>query len=311
MATLAELAEHGIVGSAYALPMPVREEPQGERLSIARIAEIQQRVDAATPGPWEEHAAYGENFYAYLGGPYLRGVGTLNFGDGDDAEADKALTVNAREDIRALLSELFTVRAELRVARGRVAELETDLAAKKQDTEAAVKGWERCRSSLRDAAEQIAGLESDLGGATARVTELEAGQENPLAFAEKLDAKSLDNFLIALASATEHEPQDAAIARIHELIASYRKEGVASVCRCGEPGVGPYVCEADDCSYDFPELNPFGGGPVHGHDAKVSRKCSHCGWHTSVWHVDDGSAEEELHGHIVRAHGSTEGGDAR
>jgi hypothetical protein len=28
MATEAELAEHGIVGSAYALPMPVREEPQ-------------------------------------------------------------------------------------------------------------------------------------------------------------------------------------------------------------------------------------------------------------------------------------------
>jgi hypothetical protein len=124
MATEAELAEHGIVGSADALPMPVGPEPQGERLSIARIAEIQQRAEAATPGPWEEHAAYGENFYAYLGGPYLRGVGTLNFGDGDDAEADKALTVNAREDIRALLAELFTVRAELRVARGRVAELE-------------------------------------------------------------------------------------------------------------------------------------------------------------------------------------------
>src|SRR5690606_21523185 len=124
MGTEAELAEHGIVGSADALPVPPGPEPQGERLSIDRIAEIQQRVNAATPGPWEEHAAYGENFYAYLGGPYLRGVGTLNFGDGDDAEADKALTVNAREDIRALLAELFTVRAELRVARGRVAELE-------------------------------------------------------------------------------------------------------------------------------------------------------------------------------------------
>jgi len=141
MATLAELAEHGIVGSADALPMPVREEPQGERLSIARIAEIQQRVDAATPGPWEEHAAYGENFYAYLGGPYLRGVGTLNFGDGDDAEADKALTVNAREDIRALLSELFTVRAELRVARGRVAELEAKAATARTEAIADVGDW--------------------------------------------------------------------------------------------------------------------------------------------------------------------------
>ncbi|MGW8719624.1 hypothetical protein ACWGNR_09985 [Streptomyces althioticus] len=60
-----------------------------------------------------------------------------------------------------------------------------------------------------------------------RVAELEAAQESPLAFAEKLDAKSLDNFLIALASATEHEPQDAAIARVHELISSYREGGDA------------------------------------------------------------------------------------
>jgi hypothetical protein len=73
-------------------------------------------------------------------------------------------------------------------------------------------------------------------------------------------------------------------------------------CRCDEPGADPYECEADDCTATFSELNPFGGGPVHGHDAKVSRTCG-CGWTTSVWHVDDGSAEEELHGHVVRVHG--------
>lgn len=43
--------------------------------------------------------------------------------------------------------------------------------------------------------------------------------------------------------------------------------------------------------------------PVHGRDAKVSRVCGTCGWRTSVWHVDDGSAEVELNGHVVRAHG--------
>ncbi|MGA5604055.1 hypothetical protein ACPCUF_23970 [Streptomyces griseoincarnatus] len=63
---------------------------------------------------------------------------------------------------------------ELEKLAKRVAELEVDLAAKGQDTEAAVKGWERCRSSLKDATEEIARLESDLGGATARVAELEA-----------------------------------------------------------------------------------------------------------------------------------------
>jgi hypothetical protein len=75
-----------------------------------------------------------------------------------------------------------------------------------------------------------------------------------------------------------------------------------AVCRCGEPDADPYSCEADDCEGEFSELSPFGGGPVEGHDAKVSGTCG-CGWQTSVWHVNDGSAEEELHCHVVRDHG--------
>jgi hypothetical protein len=78
----------------------------------------------------------------------------------------------------------------------------------------------------------------------------------------------------------------------------------AAKCRCDEPDADPYACEADDCTGEFSELNPFGGGPVQGHDAKVSRTCG-CGWRTSVWHVNDGSAEEELHGHVTRVHGGT------
>jgi hypothetical protein len=83
-----------------------------------------------------------------------------------------------------------------------------------------------------------------------------------------------------------------------------REDEPAPKCRCDEPGADPYSCEADDCTGEFSELNPFGGGPVQGHDAKVSRTCT-CGWRTTVWHVADGSAEEELHGHIVRVHGGT------
>lgn len=74
-----------------------------------------------------------------------------------------------------------------------------------------------------------------------------------------------------------------------------------AACRCDEPDADPYSCEADDCEGEFSELNPLGGGPVVGRDAKVSHVCA-CGWHTSVWHVDDGSAEEELHRHVVRSH---------
>lgn len=90
------------------------------RLSPEREAEIAARAEAATPGPWEANAEYGAHFYAYVGGPYLLGVGTLNFGEGTAAEADKALTVNAREDIRELLAELAAVRAERDQAETRV-----------------------------------------------------------------------------------------------------------------------------------------------------------------------------------------------
>ncbi|MFF0009530.1 hypothetical protein ACFYQT_39750 [Streptomyces tibetensis] len=78
----------------------------------------------------------------------------------------------------------------------------------------------------------------------------------------------------------------------------------AQVCRCDEPDADPYACEAVDCSGEFSELNPFGGNtlPVEKASADVSRTCG-CGHRTSVWHVDDGSAEEELHRHVVRAHG--------
>lgn len=81
-----------------------------------------------------------------------------------------------------------------------------------------------------------------------------------------------------------------------------------TVCRC-DKGADPYACEAEpeDCTAEFPELNPFGGGarPVTERSAEVSRACPVCGWHTSVWHVDDGSAEAELHDHVLRLHGGS------
>lgn len=77
----------------------------------------------------------------------------------------------------------------------------------------------------------------------------------------------------------------------------------ATACRCDEPDADPYSCEADNCSGYFSELNPFGGSrPAAEPELKVSRKCSHCDYRTTVWHVDDGSAEAELHEHTVRVH---------
>lgn len=53
-----------------------------------------------------------------------------------------------------------------------------------------------------------------------RVAELEA---YPLAWTDALDAKSLDNFLITLGTATEYEPMDGAIAQIHQTLTQWRE----------------------------------------------------------------------------------------
>lgn len=81
---------------------------------------------------------------------------------------------------------------------------------------------------------------------------------------------------------------------------------VAAACRCDESDADPYQCEADDCTGYFSELNPFGGSrPVNERSTEVSRVCPVCGWKTSVWHVDDGSAEAELYSHVARRHGGS------
>lgn len=75
-------------------------------------------------------------------------------------------------------------------------------------------------------------------------------------------------------------------------------------CTCDEPDADPYTCpaEPEDCNGDFPELNPRAGAPVIERHANICRTCRTCGWETSVWHVDDGSAEVELHGHTLVEH---------
>jgi hypothetical protein len=80
----------------------------------------------------------------------------------------------------------------------------------------------------------------------------------------------------------------------------------ATACSCDQPGADPYACEAEpeDCAAYYSELNPHGAAarPVNERSAEVSRVCPVCGWRTSVWHVADGSAEEELHGHVEGLH---------
>lgn len=71
-------------------------------------------------------------------------------------------------------------------------------------------------------------------------------------------------------------------------------------CRCGPGARDPYACEDGGCNYPFSEMSPFGGGGPR--SAEVVRACPHCGWRTTPWHVDDGSAEADLHDHIKAVH---------
>ena len=107
---------------------------------------------------------------------------------------------------------------------------------------------------------------------------------------------------VAELEAERHSTNEALDDAVQELRA--RGDEPAAKCRCDEPDADPYACEADDCTHEFSELNPFGASarPVNVASAEVSETCG-CGWRTSVWHVDDGSAEEELHGHVARVHG--------
>lgn len=60
---------------------------------------------------------------------------------------------------------------------------------------------------------------AELAALQARVAESKA---SPLAWARLLDAKSLDNFLIVLGSATEYEPMEGALSQVEEILRSFR-----------------------------------------------------------------------------------------
>ena len=99
-----------------------------------------------------------------------------------------------------------------------------------------------------------------------RIAELEA---EPLAWAAELDAKSLDNFLGALGALTEHEPQDEALDRIHELLRSYRAAVAAEDDR--EPdvdGAGRTYAEYYPAARPHPERGESGVYP-HGTAVRV------------------------------------------
>lgn len=75
------------------------------------LAPIEARATAATRGPWERHPQYGPHFLANITGAYLEGVGDLNFGTGEQADADEEFVRHAQPDVIVLVAEVRRLRA--------------------------------------------------------------------------------------------------------------------------------------------------------------------------------------------------------
>jgi hypothetical protein len=125
-------------------------------LTEQQLDDIETRADAATPGPWELYDGYGPHFYAYLRGSHLQGIGTLNFGDGEAADADRAFVLQAREDVPALLAEVRRLRVErdaFRDQRNRVFETNQRLIAEVHESDQArLRAENETRTALRSTA---------------------------------------------------------------------------------------------------------------------------------------------------------------
>lgn len=317
MATYAELEGHGIAGAADVLPMPAGPaQSEREQLRAAFVTAL-DNAHQTHPCP-------------ATGRPYW--VGCVHYND-----AGRVVGVGSCHSERRADAVLAVRDAEVERLRARVAELETERHSTNEALDDAVQELRARQTGPAlpwahampddDLHEFLGDLVSAAMGRWR--SEPEVPDRTVLADIEKVcaDWRTPGE---GLRSDPEPEPAPDAVTRVFAPVASlrepepefhaylhhpYQREhdmpetgGVsatepADVCRCDEPDVDPYECEADDCTAEFSELNPFGGGgPVEGHDAKVSRVCG-CGWRTSVWHVNDGSAEEELHGHVVRLHG--------
>jgi signal transduction histidine kinase len=91
-----------------------------DRLSPEREAEIAERAEAATPGPWSSHVDWPGRVFSDGNPNYLHIARTTGW----NAEANERFIAHAREDVPALLAELAAVRAERDQARERITQLE-------------------------------------------------------------------------------------------------------------------------------------------------------------------------------------------
>lgn len=89
-------------------------------LTDQQLADIQARHQAATSGSWYLQPNHGPDFVATEISGYERGIGSMDFGVGDQADADREFVLNAHADQATLLAELSRTRAELATAQQRI-----------------------------------------------------------------------------------------------------------------------------------------------------------------------------------------------
>jgi hypothetical protein len=90
----------------------------------------------------------------------------------------------------------------------------------------------RLRAERHSTNEALDDAVKAIGEKDQRIAALE---EAPLAWADQLDAKSLDNLLISLSQAADHEPMSGALDQVHEVLRGFRTAAVdlGEVARCG------------------------------------------------------------------------------
>jgi len=84
---------------------------------------IRQRHQAATGGHWHLNRGsvdFDPNFVFAEHHGYEHGIGSLDFGDGDQADADREFVLNAHTDMGQLIAEVERLCAELADARDRL-----------------------------------------------------------------------------------------------------------------------------------------------------------------------------------------------
>ncbi|MFC9465166.1 hypothetical protein [Streptomyces coelicoflavus] len=259
MATLPELAEHGIQGSADALPMPAGPEPKAGPRSFDLVGEV-------VADDYDDAVYAAEQAYSGMRGQGYKGSISVDTGSGQSAAEADALELpgTALEHVQAILLAHFgelprpdmavgllltNLRAEWQAEdRARTAELEAQREALAARLRAGQR-WQEGRTPplvsqdtvSQDELRAIFGIELTAPWETSgtKVTsQPAAGASYPpaLPWAKHVDADDLEGFLADLADAASGDDDLTTLAAVESAIATWRLIAEAQHAHNTAPG---------------------------------------------------------------------------